>query len=242
MTPRPDAAFDCQQGEICSWLQFCVLFVPVSGRSPPVSATAPVSALSSGVFTPTILTILGVIMYLRFGWVVGQVGLWLSLLIVLMANGITLITAFSFSASIATNTRVGVGGAYFMISRSLGPEIGGAIGNSAVFFPGAVGYPSMPSVWPSRCVLSGRRSPSRGAAFCIILLVGFLAYRGAGAALKLQLPILLLIILSLLALAGGVLFGNGSEQVAEPATFVDVGFWAVFAVFFPGSDRDHGGG
>ncbi len=184
-----------------------------------------------GVFTPTILTILGVIMYLRFGWVVGQVGLWLSLLIVLMANGITLITAFSFSA-IATNTRVGVGGAYFMISRSLGPEIGGAIG-IPLFFSQVLSVTlyafglaeSLRFVWPA--------IPVQGAAFCIILLVGFLAYRGAGAALKLQLPILLLIILSLLALAGGVLFGNGSEQVAEPAAFVDVGFWAVFAVFFP---------
>ena len=80
-----------------------------------------------GVFTPTILTILGVIMYLRFGWVVGQVGLLKTLLIVLLANGITLLTAFSLSA-IATNSHVGVGGAYYMISRSLGLEIGGAIG------------------------------------------------------------------------------------------------------------------
>ena len=80
-----------------------------------------------GVYTPTVLTILGVIMYLRFGWLVGQLGLTKVLLIVLIANAITLITTLSFSA-VATNIRVGVGGAYHIISRSLGIEIGGAIG------------------------------------------------------------------------------------------------------------------
>ena len=80
-----------------------------------------------GVFTPTVLTILGVIMYLRFGWVVGNAGLYPTLAIVLLANGITFVTARSLS-SIATNMRVGVGGAYYVISRSLGPELGGAIG------------------------------------------------------------------------------------------------------------------
>ncbi|OEU57163.1 MAG: hypothetical protein BA871_13635 [Desulfuromonadales bacterium C00003096] len=61
-----------------------------------------------GVFIPTVLTILGVIMYLRFGWVVGHVGLWQALFIVLLANAITFITALSLSA-VATNSRVGSG-------------------------------------------------------------------------------------------------------------------------------------
>ena len=76
-----------------------------------------------GVFTPTILTILGVIMYLRFGWVVGNVGLGQTLLIVLLANLITLLTSLSLSA-LATNMQVGVGGAYYLISRSFGLEVG----------------------------------------------------------------------------------------------------------------------
>ena len=80
-----------------------------------------------GVFTPTVLTILGVIMFLRMGWVVSNAGLRGTLLIVVIANAITLITALSMSA-LATNMKVGVGGAYFIISRSLGLEVGGAIG------------------------------------------------------------------------------------------------------------------
>ena len=80
-----------------------------------------------GVYTPSVLTILGLIMYLRFGWVVGNVGLPLTLLMVLLASSITFITALSASA-LATNMRVGVGGEYFMVARSLGLELGGAIG------------------------------------------------------------------------------------------------------------------
>ena len=80
-----------------------------------------------GVYTPSILTILGLTMYLRFGWVVGNVGLPSTLLIVLLASSITFITALSASAT-ATNMQVGVGGEYYLISRSLGLELGGAIG------------------------------------------------------------------------------------------------------------------
>ena len=81
----------------------------------------------AGVFTPSILTILGVILYLRVGWVVGNVGLLGALLIVGLAHLISLTTGFSV-ASIATNRTVRTGGAYFMISRSLGPAAGAALG------------------------------------------------------------------------------------------------------------------
>ena len=66
-----------------------------------------------GVFTPCTLTILGVIMFLRFGVVVGQAGLWYSLAIVAAAKLITILTTLSLSA-IATNTRVRGGGAYLL--------------------------------------------------------------------------------------------------------------------------------
>jgi len=66
-------------------------------------------------------------MYLRFGWVVGNVGLLGTLLIVTLATSITFLTSLSIAA-ISTNTPVRIGGAYYMISRSLGLEIGGSIG------------------------------------------------------------------------------------------------------------------
>ena len=186
-----------------------------------------------GVYTPTVLTILGVIMYLRFGWVVGNLGLAKTLLVVLLANGITLMTAISLSA-VATNTRVGVGGAYYIISRSLGLEIGAAIGLplflcqvlSITLY--AYGFAeSLRIVWPG--------IPVPLVAFVVILLVGVLTSRGPEFSLKAQIPVMCFIGLSLLALVLGVLFGKGSAIEAEPLV-VDVelaGFWMVFAIFFP---------
>ena len=81
----------------------------------------------AGVFTPSILTILGIILFLRLGFVVGNAGLGRALIILALANGISLLTTFSLSA-IATNLKVKGGGDYYLISRTLGLEFGGAIG------------------------------------------------------------------------------------------------------------------
>ena len=185
-----------------------------------------------GVFTPTILTILGVIMYLRFGWVVGQVGLASSLLIVVLSNSITLATVFSLSA-IATNTRVGVGGAYFIISRTLGLEIGGAVGFplfisqvlSVTLYAFGLAE-SLRFIWPE--------IPVAPAAFVIIVFTALLVLRGAGPALRAQLPVMVMIGISLLALAIGVLTQHPlSPSTVETVSSPSVSFWAVFAVFFP---------
>jgi potassium/chloride transporter 4/5/6 len=187
-----------------------------------------------GVFTPTILTILGVIMYLRLGWVTGTVGLGKALLVVGLANSISLITTLSFSA-IATNTRIGVGGAYYIISRGLGLEFGGAIG-LPLFLSQAASVTlysfglaeSLRIVWP--------QMPVAPVAFGIVVGVGALAYRGAGLALKIQLPLMGFIAISLAALAVGALRAVPAASVDVLAGATDsapAGFWVVFAVFFP---------
>ena len=81
----------------------------------------------AGVFTPSLLTILGVIMYMRMGWVVGNAGLIGTLAIILIAHVISISTGLSIS-SIATDKKVGAGGIYYILSRSMGIPIGGAIG------------------------------------------------------------------------------------------------------------------
>ena len=81
----------------------------------------------AGVFTPSILTILGIILFMRLGYVVGNAGLGRALIILALANGISVLTTISLSA-IATNLKVKGGGVYYLISRTLGLEFGGAIG------------------------------------------------------------------------------------------------------------------
>ncbi len=209
--------------------RFQKIFFP--GPKRPIARPSNKLGTFIGVYTPTILTILGVIMYLRFGWVVGQVGVGKTLLIVLLANLITLVTSICLSA-VATNSRVGVGGAYFIISRSLGLEVGGAIG-LPLFLSQALSVTlyayglaeSLRLVWPD--------VPIMPAAFLIIILVAAVSFRGAGAALRSQVPIMGLIAFSLLALVYGALFGETVPSPENALPLEPISFWVVFAVFFP---------
>lgn len=184
-----------------------------------------------GVYTPTILTILGVIMYLRLGWLVGHMGLERVIFVVLLANGITIITTLSFSA-VATNTRVGVGGAYYIVSRSLGIEIGGAIG-VPLFLSQALSVTlyafglaeSLRIAWPDL--------PLQAATFVIVLAVGLLALLGAGLALRTQVPMMMLVGVSLVVLTVGALSRHSGMPAPSAGPSGEVGFWRGFAIFFP---------
>jgi amino acid transporter len=192
-----------------------------------------------GVYTPSVLTILGLIMYLRFGWVVGNLGLPLTILVVLVSSSITFLTGLSASA-LATNMRVGVGGEYFMVAHSLGLELGGTIGIplflcrtlSITFYAFGLAE-SVLMLWPD----SWGAVPSwmlQAIAATIIVAITAISGRSAELALKLQIPIMIAVGLSLVALAAGVLAGGlrGPETQATFRTAPE-GFWYVFAVFFP---------
>ncbi|XP_077976194.1 solute carrier family 12 member 4-like isoform X2 [Styela clava] len=88
---------------------------------------APKLSTIMGVYLPCVQNIFGVILFIRLTWIVGLAGIWESFMIVLLCCTTTLLTAISMSA-IATNGVVPAGGSYFMISRALGPEFGGAVG------------------------------------------------------------------------------------------------------------------
>ncbi|KAK9478341.1 amino acid permease-domain-containing protein [Lipomyces japonicus] len=97
--------------------------------------TVPKMGTFSGVFIPTTLNVLSILMFLRFGFILGQVGVIAMIGILVISYVIDLLTVLSISA-ISTNGTVRGGGAYYMISRSLGPEFGGSIG--IVFYIGQV--------------------------------------------------------------------------------------------------------
>jgi amino acid transporter len=182
-----------------------------------------------GVFTPSILTILGVIMYLRFGWVVGNVGLLGALAVVTLATSITFLTALSVCA-IATDRVVRVGGAYYMISRSIGIESGGAVGVS-LYFAQALSVALYTVGFAESVVETFPHLNQLYVALITTILVAVLAITSAKTAIRAQYFIMAAIALSLISL----IFGQPIEptQIELWGARESEPFWAVFAVFFP---------
>jgi len=190
----------------------------------------------AGVFTPSVLTILGIIFFMRLGYVVGNAGLGRSLLIIGLANAISVLTSISLSA-IATNLKVKGGGDYYLISRTLGVEFGGAIGIvlflaqsvSIAFY--CIGFGEALSG-----ILSGLSiiSPQVIAAIAVSFLFIF-AWVGADWATKFQYVVMSILVVSLLSFfIGG--FGSWDSRIlaanwAAPTS--GPGFWILFAIFFP---------
>lgn len=193
----------------------------------------------SGVFTPTLLTILGVILYLREGAVVGNAGLIGAILIITIAFGISACTALSLS-TITTNIRIGAGGAYSVISKSLGLEVGGGIGipfylsqglATAMYIIGfregwRLIFPEHPAIYVDF------------ATFGVLFVIAFIS---ANLAFKIQYLILAIILVSLVAIFASVYFTPleytptlwGSFKGFPENDFQTTNFWFVFAVFFP---------
>lgn len=185
-----------------------------------------------GVFTPSILTIIGVVMYLRFGWVLGNVGLVGALALVAIGSAITFLTGLSIS-TLATNMRMKGGGAYFMLSRSLGLESGAALGIPlalsqavgvsfyVVGFAEALTQSGLPVVcgWDVRTV-----------GLVTLTVLAAVSTLSADIALKSQYFIMAAIGLSLVSFFAGSAPPAPVPALSAPAP---LGFWPVFAVFFP---------
>lgn len=182
-----------------------------------------------GVFVPSILTILGVILFLRLGWVVGNAGIMTAFIIITFSSLITLITGLSISST-ATNTEVGPGGSYFLISRCFGLEPGAAIG-LPLYLAQALGISfyvvgfaeSLQIFFPDLSVTV--------VAFAALVSLTVITFVSSSLALKMQIFIFATIILSLFSFWFGEPF-SPVEAVPESAA-IKVGFWAIFAVFFP---------
>ena len=178
----------------------------------------------AGVFTPCVLTILGVIMFLRFGNVVGNAGIVQAIGIVLLAKLITTLTSLSLSA-IATNTRVRGGGAYFLISRSLGVSFGGSIG--VVFFLAQAVSVAMYVVGFTEALLSTFPDigiSTRVIASIVNLLVFVCVYIGAGWTIRIQYFILATLAASDIPLFG---FDRTSHAFTCARLRLQAAIWAL---------------
>lgn len=187
-----------------------------------------------GVFTPSILTILGVIMYLRLPWIVGQAGLWATLGIILVAHIISASTGLSV-ASIATDKKVESGGTYYIISRSLGLPIGGTLGWAlfvGLSFSVSLYLIGFSEVFLGYFGFDVTLNNIRIAGSVILLIVTILTFISTSLAIKTQYIILTAMVLSLVS----VFLGNHSYAPAAPQldTLPNSLPWiALFAIFFP---------
>ncbi len=188
----------------------------------------------AGVFTPSILTILGIILFLRLGYVTGSAGVARILIILAIANTITILTSLSLAA-VATNLKVKSGGDYYLISRTLGYKFGGSIGIvlylaqsvSVAFY--CIGFAeaasSMMSVAVPPVIIAG----------IAVAALFVLAWLGADWATKFQYVVMLLLVLALASFyVGGIehwqksifLSNWNTPEQTQP-------FWLLFAIFFP---------
>ncbi len=185
----------------------------------------------NGVFVPTFLSIIGVILFLRLGYIVGSAGILSTIAIILLAVSVTFATGLSLS-SITTNIRIGPGGAYSIISKTLGLEIGGSVGIPmylAQIFSVTLYLFGFAETWkfifpnhPTLFILI--------AAFLSIFLLTFISTK---IAVKAQ----LFVFVAILAVITAILTsGNWLHQLTSTpliGNFADVSFWTLFALFFP---------
>ena len=195
------------------------------------SRSAPAFGTFTGVFRPTVLTILGALLVLRTGWVVGSVGFGGFLLVLAGMYAVTVPTALSMS-SMTSNIRIGQGGVFSIISQSMGLEAGGAIGvpfylaqslGAALYiyaFTEAWAYlfPDHPSIWVALAVF----------AVCASLVL-----LGAQRAFRAQGVVMLGSIAALASMAAGLSGANGGHIIEFSAPGASASFAEVFAVFFP---------
>ncbi|XP_069554202.1 solute carrier family 12 member 7 isoform X2 [Brachyistius frenatus] len=183
-----------------------------------------------GVYLPCLQNILGVILFLRLTWIVGTSGILESLAIVGLCCSCTMLTAISMSA-IATNGVVPAGGSYYMISRSLGPEFGGAVG--LCFYLGTTFAGSMyilgtieillTYIVPKAAIFVAERKEDEVGALlnnmrvygtCCLALMAVVVFVGVKYVNKLALVFLACVILSIFAIYAGVI-----KTIFEPPDF-----------------------
>ncbi|WP_457567474.1 amino acid permease [Desulfurobacterium sp.] len=184
----------------------------------------------TGVFVPTLLSIFGVILFLRTGWVIGNTGLIEGIILITLAMSISFVTGLSLS-SISTNKEVGVGGVYYIISRSLGLDIGGTIGIplyisqaiSVAFY--LIGFAeSLKGIFPN--------VPITIVATTVLILFTIIAYIGADFVMKLQIGIFIALIAGIMSFVLNPHFSLIKSNLI-PHYMNGQNFWTVFAVFFP---------
>ena len=193
------------------------------------------------VFLTSIATILGAILFLRFGYAVANVSLVGTIALVVIANLVTVPTALAVS-EIATNQKVEGGGLYHIISRSFGLNIGAAIGIalylsqaiSISFYVVAFTEAFMPYINQWMALLGYKILYTQAISVPTVILISLLMlYKGADIGIKLMYLVVALLTVSLLMFFLGSTgydanFNTLTDHIEKPDNF-----FMVFAICFP---------
>ncbi|KAM7152010.1 solute carrier family 12 member 1 isoform 1-T1 [Macrochelys suwanniensis] len=207
-----------------------------------------------GVLVRCMLNIWGVMLFIRLSWIVGQAGIGLGVIIILLATTVTSITGLSTSA-IATNGFVRGGGAYYLISRSLGPEFGGSIGlifafaNAVAVAMYVVGFAEtvVELLKSSGALMVDESNDIRIiGSITVVVLLG-ISMAGMEWEAKAQVILLVILLIAIVNFFIGTIIPTSNEKKARGffnyqasifaenfgPDFRDEGFFSVFAIFFP---------
>ncbi len=195
------------------------------------------------VFLASISTILGAILFLRFGYAVAHVGLWGTLMVVVLGHLVTVPTVLAVS-EVATNRRVAGGGAYYIVSRSFGASIGGTIGIalyisqaiSVAFYIVAFAESFQPVYEWVKATYGLEYVDARWVSLpSTLLMVALMLVKGAGVGVKVLWCVCVMLAASIIAF----LFGEGPESIRPEGLNLTArignpdNFGTVFATCFP---------
>ncbi|MDR3127148.1 MAG: amino acid permease, partial [Tannerellaceae bacterium] len=194
------------------------------------------------VYLTAISTILGAILFLRFGYAVGTLGMWGGMLLILVGHLITIPTALAIS-ELATNTRVEGGGEYYVISRSFGLKIGATIG-LALYFSQAISIAfytiafteAFGPLFEWARGYWGMEIPRQAVSVPLLILMWGVVCGGAGGSVKmlygvnmvLGVALLLFLMGDPVAVEAGMGEGTGNLGFYNPEHF-----FVMFAICFP---------
>jgi len=199
---------------------------------------------TAAVYLTAISSILGAILFLRFGYATGMLGFWGAIGIILLGHMITIPTALAIS-ELSTNTRVEGGGEYFIISRSFGLKIGSTIG-IALFLSQTISIAFYTIAFAESfqflfdwCLSAFNFVlPRQVISVPAILILAFIILKkGAGSGMKLLYIVTATLLISLLLFA----FGKPIVKIDDPAYIIGNNFgffqkdqfFVIFAICFP---------
>lgn len=219
----------------------------------PASPAATGQSTVNGVFIPCIQSIIGIVLYSRFGWVTGQAGIGGAMLILITCTLVSFLTCLSMCA-IATNGKIPAGGSYYMIARALGPAFGGSVG--VLYFLGLVSSAAVYIVGAVETLLTNTSYGIVGNSFDIrllgwigVFLLWIINFVGMKYVTKTSLGITVILGLTLLSMYVGIFtagmrsddlprgitglsWGNLEDNLGEEYS-EGSGFNTVTAIFFP---------